>query len=102
MPNAPCCSHCLASVPRTSISSACKVFYSVPSRLIGHNLRVHLYHDRLQVFLGATALMSLPRGKPHADGRRGHVVSYHHLIHAPAPQAHGAATPGVPRSVVSP
>ena len=59
-----------------------KVFYSVPSRLIGHSLRVHLYHDRLQVFLGATALMSVPRGKPHADGRRGHVVSYHHLIHA--------------------
>ena len=59
-----------------------KVFYSVPSRLIGHSLRVHLYHDRLQVFLGATALMSLPRGKPHADGRRGHIVSYHHLIHA--------------------
>ena len=59
-----------------------KVFYSVPSRLIGHCLRVHLYHDRLQVFLGSTALMSVPRGKPHADGRRGHVVSYHHLIHA--------------------
>ena len=59
-----------------------KVFYSVPSRLIGHSLRVHLYHDPLQVFLGPTELMSVPRGKPHADGRRGHVVSYHHLIHA--------------------
>jgi hypothetical protein len=34
------------------------------------------------VFLGATALMSLPRGRAHADGRRGHVVNYHHLIHS--------------------
>ena len=25
-----------------------KVFYSVPSRLIGHHLRVHLFPDRLQ------------------------------------------------------
>ena len=59
-----------------------KVFYSVPSRLIGHHLRVHLFPDRLQVFLGASELLSLPRGKPAGDGRRGHVVNYHHLIHA--------------------
>ncbi len=59
-----------------------KVFYSVPSRLIGHHLRVHLFPDRLQVFLGASELLSLPRGKPPAPGRRGHVVNYHHLIHA--------------------
>ena len=56
-----------------------KVFYSVPSRLIGHSLRVHLFADHLVLFLGASELMSLPRGKPAADGRRGHVVNYHHL-----------------------
>ena len=59
-----------------------KVFYSVPSRLIGHTLRVHLYDDRLELLLGSSPLLSLPRGRPHADGRRGHVVNYHHLIHA--------------------
>ena len=31
-----------------------KVFYTVPSRLIGHRLRVRLYDDRLECFLGAT------------------------------------------------
>ena len=36
-----------------------KVFYSVPSRLIGHRLRVRLYDDRLECFLGATS--GLPR-----------------------------------------
>ena len=59
-----------------------KVFYSVPSRLIGHQLRVRLYDDRLELFIGATPLMTLPRGKAPADGRRGHVVDYRHVIHA--------------------
>ena len=59
-----------------------KVFYSVPSRLIGHTLRVHLYDDRLELLLGSCPLLTLPRGRPHSDGRRGHVVNYHHLIPA--------------------
>ena len=59
-----------------------KVFYSVPSRLIGHQLRVRLYDDRLEVFVGGSALMTLARGKPHANGRHGHVIDYRHVIHA--------------------
>lgn len=59
-----------------------KVFYTVPSRLIGHQLRVRLYDDRLEVFVGGSPLMTLARGKPHADGRHGHVVDYRHVIHA--------------------
>ena len=58
-----------------------KVFYSVPSRLIGHLLDVHLFADRLVLFLGDSELMTLPRGKPHAGGH-GHVINYHHVIHA--------------------
>jgi len=27
-----------------------RVFYTAPSRLIGHRLRVHLYDDRLECF----------------------------------------------------
>ena len=59
-----------------------KVFYTVPSRLIGHQLRVHLYDDRLALFIGGTALMTVPRGRSQSDGKRGHVVDYHHVIHA--------------------
>ena len=59
-----------------------KVFYSVPSRLIGHTLRVHLYDDRLELFVGSSPLLTLRRGRAHSDGRRSHVVDYHHLIHA--------------------
>lgn len=59
-----------------------KVFYSVPSRMIGHQLRVRLYDDRLELFMGATALITLPRGRSQPGGKRGHVVNYHHVIHA--------------------
>jgi len=59
-----------------------KVFYTVPSRLIGHRLRVRLYDDRLELFLGATALMTRPRGRPGVNGKHGHVIDYRHVIHA--------------------
>ena len=59
-----------------------KVFYTVPSRLIGHRLRVRLYDDRLEVFMGGTQLMTLPRGRAHPDGRHDQVVNYHHVIHS--------------------
>jgi hypothetical protein len=36
-----------------------RVFYSVPSRLIGHRLNVRLYDDRLECFLGSTKLLTL-------------------------------------------
>ena len=60
-----------------------RIFYTVPSRLIGHRLRVGLYDDRLECFLGGTQVLVLRRGRAGKDsGRRGHVVDYHHVIHA--------------------
>ena len=59
-----------------------KVFYTVPSRLIGHQLRVRLYDDRLDCFLGSTHLMTLRRGRASTTGKRGHVIDYRHVIHA--------------------
>src|SRR3954453_3004807 len=55
---------------------------TVPSRLIGHRLRVRLYDDRLECFLGATPVMTVPRGRSHPSGKHGHVVDYRHVIHA--------------------
>lgn len=59
-----------------------KVFYTVPSRLIGHRLRVRLYDDRLELYLGGTALMTLQRGRAGPNGKHGHVINYRHIIHA--------------------
>lgn len=54
----------------------------MPSRLIGHRLRARIHDDRLEVFLGASHLMTLPRGRSPGDGRHAHVVDYRHVIHA--------------------
>ncbi len=54
----------------------------MPSRLIGHRLRVRLREDRLDLFVGGTPLMTLPRGRAAGNGRHGHVVDYRHVIHA--------------------
>jgi hypothetical protein len=59
-----------------------RVFYTVPSQLIGHRLRVRLYDDRLDLFIGGTPLMTLTRGRADVTGKRGHVVDYHHVIRA--------------------
>lgn len=59
-----------------------KVFYTVPSRLIGHALRVRIYDDRLDLFLGATFLQSLPRARATRHGPHVHVVNYRHVIHS--------------------
>lgn len=63
------------------------VFYTVPSRLIGHRLRVQLHDDRLECFLGSTPVLSLPRARVSYRGgaksaRALHVVDYRHVIHA--------------------
>jgi transposase InsO family protein len=72
----------IVTVTSTSGFILRKVFYSVSSRLIGHRLRVRLYDDRLECFLGSTPLMALRRGRPHPNGKHGHVVDYRHVIHA--------------------
>ncbi|HEV7717675.1 MAG TPA: IS21 family transposase [Arsenicitalea sp.] len=59
-----------------------KVFYTVPSRLIGHRLRVRLFDDRLELLIGGTPLMTLPRGRASRSGKHDQVVNYRHVIHA--------------------
>jgi transposase InsO family protein len=59
-----------------------KVFYSVPSRLIGQRLRVHLHDDRLECFQGSSLILTLRRGRPQPSGKHGHVVDYRHIIHS--------------------
>jgi len=58
------------------------VFYTVPSRLIGYRLRIRLYDDRLECFLGQSHVLTLRRGRSWGDGRHGHVIDYRHVIHS--------------------
>ena len=72
----------LVTVTRSGGFFLRRVFYTVPSRLIGHRLRVRIYDDRLECFLGGTSVQTLRRGRSIDGNRRGHVVDYHHIIHA--------------------
>ena len=44
----------------STISVRC-ILYSVPSRLVGRQLTVHLYHDRLVGYVGSQEVVELPR-----------------------------------------
>ena len=77
-----------------------RVFYTAPSRLIGHRLRVHLYDDRLECFLGSTPMMTLRRGRPVSGNKGGHVVDYRHVIHALRQKADGAQQSRLPGPAV--
>ncbi|MFC6622016.1 IS21 family transposase [Novosphingobium panipatense] len=72
----------IVTITSTSSFTLRKVFYTVPSRLIGHRLRVRLYDDRLDLFIGGTHLMTLQRGRSLPNGAHGHVVDYRHVIHS--------------------
>lgn len=50
--------------------------YSVPSRLIGRDLKIHLYEDRLEAYLGSDLQLSCERLR----GRGGHRIDYRHVI----------------------
>jgi hypothetical protein len=69
-------------VARTGGFTLRKVFYTVPSRLIGHTLRIRLFDDRLDLFVGGTPLMTLPRGRAHSSGKHSQIVDYRHVIHS--------------------
>ena len=69
-------------VTRTGGFLVKSIFYSAPSQLIGQRLRVHLYDDRIEAFLGSTLVVSHPRARGRGDGHRVHVINYHHVIHA--------------------
>ena len=58
-----------------------RVLYTVPSRLIGTTLNIHLYHDRLECFYGRDHIVQLARLHPKGY-QRAHQVDYRHVIHS--------------------
>ncbi|NOR23516.1 MAG: IS21 family transposase [Desulforhopalus sp.] len=56
--------------------------YTVPSRLIGETLRIHLYHDKLIGFVGQTQVIELPRVFAQTPKGRARRIDYRHVIHS--------------------
>jgi len=58
-----------------------RVLYTVPSRLVGTALLIHIYDDRLALFYGHELTLTLPR--LYAQGtNRTRCVDYRHVIHS--------------------
>lgn len=76
------------SVTSSSTITVKRVLYTVPSRLMGSHLRVHLYDDKLVLFAGHEKVCELVRLYAKGTLRNRH-VDYRHVIHSLAkkPQA---------------
>lgn len=68
-----------ADVTRNGTVSIDRVTYSVPSRLIGRRLHVHLYDDRIELFLGPDKVMTTTRVRTKHPGR-GHSIDFRHVV----------------------
>ncbi len=68
-------------VRSTSTIEVRSVTYSVPSRLIGHQLTVHLRHDRLDLFLRSQFSLTIPR-LHQRKGQKGALrrIDFRHVI----------------------
>ncbi|NEQ46675.1 MAG: transposase family protein [Leptolyngbya sp. SIOISBB] len=65
---------------RSTIDVRC-ILYTVPSRLIGRQLELHLYHDRICGYLERQVVVELPRLRVTAkDKRRARCINYRHVI----------------------
>lgn len=53
-----------------------KVGYSVPARLIGHEVKVEVHEQELKVYSGRELLLTIPRHR----GNQGMVLDYRHVI----------------------
>lgn len=69
-----------AKVSSTSTIQVRTSLYTVPSRLVGANLQVHLYHDHLCCYLGGTLVARLHRVYGHGKKRRASNIDYRHVI----------------------
>ena len=70
------------TVTRFGTISVRNVLYTVPSRLVGCRLKVHVYDDRLVCHLGLTPVLTVQRRHFKRGGPGLRVVDYRHLVHA--------------------
>jgi hypothetical protein len=70
----------VARVRSTSTIAVRQVTYSVPSRLIGQLLSVHLRHDRLDLFLRSQHIETLPRLHGHKGQKALRRIDFRHVI----------------------
>lgn len=69
-------------VTKFALLSVKKASYSVPSRLIGHRLKVRVYDERIEAYLGEHRVFEAMRVRPVAGAARAKLIDYRHLLPA--------------------
>jgi hypothetical protein len=57
-----------------------RVLYTVPARLVGERLRLHIFDDRIEGYVGSARAVTLPRVYAVSHERRARCIDYRHLI----------------------
>jgi transposase InsO family protein len=70
----------VVSVTTSSTIEVKRVLYTVPARLVGERLRLHIFDDRIEGSIGSRHALSLPRVYPVCHERRARRIDYRHLI----------------------
>ena len=70
----------VVTVRSTSTIEVRSITYSVPSRLIGQQLTVHLRHDRLDLYLRSHYALTLPRLHPQKGQKALRRIDFRHVI----------------------
>ncbi len=70
----------VTKVTSSSTIDVKRVLYSVPARLVGETLRLHIYDDRIEAYVGSTLAHTLTRAYTLNHNRRARCIDYRHLI----------------------
>ena len=70
----------VVKVTSSSTIDVKRMLYSVPGRLVGESLRLHIYDDRIEAYVGSTLAHTLPRTYTLNYNQRGRCIDYRHLI----------------------
>jgi hypothetical protein len=70
----------VVKVTTSSTIEVKRIIYTVPARLVGERLRLHLYDDRIEAYVGTVLAHTLPRAYTIKQDQRGRCIDYRHLI----------------------
>ena len=70
----------VVKVTSSSTIDVKRMLYSVPGRLVGESLRLHIYDDRIEAYVGSTLAHTLSRTYTLNYNQRGRCIDYRHLI----------------------
>ena len=70
----------VVTVTTSSTIDVKRVLYTVPARLVGERLRLHIFDDRIEGHVGSVRALTLPRVYAVSHEQRARCIDYRHLI----------------------